>query len=451
MTILGNIKVPNNYVYTSHKGTEYVYLDGSWLNCETMNEVSNVHNFKMNQSAIKQIAEHNNSNELKIGKKYLINESEYVYVGRNQVTKNDSLLHESINKNIVSLMEAGNSDFSNFVRGNTTELEIPNKFQSQGYTYNKSKNTWSGDNGEITDTQDNKDLNSMAIKDIQNYNSKDDFPVNSTIDWQGKTLTWNGNNWVNPDGRIIGNKFNSKVYDYLDEFPSNNKSSESEADNSSKDSSSDVSDVPNGYIYTSAKQKRYIKKNGQWISLETKKPINSSTAAPLERAAIEAIKKQNTSSKIKIGQELKNNYGQMYRYVGGLRFISDEGKSLPEDVAREIISSIDDTKQSNEEQPVQGNKEQPAQSVQGNEEPNNAPNAPIQPAQNNSTGQSNKPDSNSDPLQALADEIKSNSSATRIIVLLSRGDKLSLMAADILLSGKKNEALQILNSLNNTD
>jgi len=324
---LGNSNsIPNNYVYTSHRGTEYMYLDGSWMNCETMQVVENKHNFKMNQSAKAQIAEHNENNSLQIGGKYGINESTYTYVGRNNFTINGNLLSESMNTKVQQLVEADASD-------------------------------------------------------------------------------------ENPDA-------------------------------------GSSSDVPNGYVYSSNSGKKYFKKNGQWFSVETKKPINSSSAVPLERAAQAQIAKFNSESPIKIGQEWKSKKGITYKYAGGNRWISDSGKMLPASTAEALNQQLSSTSSDDEAPADQGSNDSSGSQDQGQDQSSDTNPPSGNPAGGNSGDNSN---SGGDPLQGLANEIKSNPYARKIIVLLSRGDEVSLLAADILLSGSEKKAVEILNSLNNTD
>lgn len=318
--------IPNSYIYTSHRGTEYMYLDGSWINCETMNEVSNVHNFKMNQSAIRQIAEHNNNSTLKIGKTYIINESAIVYVGRNTFTKNGNLLNENINNKVKKLVEANNED---------------------------------------------------------------------------------------------------------------------------SDSTESDASVPNGYVYISGKGKTYMNRNGTWYDTSTKKPINSSAAQSLQRAALAAIQKHNQSEPVKIGQEWTSGKGNVFTYVGNNRFISKDGKLLPAGTATKALQQLQGGENSGEssgnteEQPEQNQGSQNPQPQPSNPEPNNSGNSGNSGSTGNSTDNSS--------LEALAREVKSSPNARRIIPLLSRGDAVSLMAADILLSGQEKEAKQIIQSLNNKD
>ncbi|AMM43777.1 virion structural protein [Pectobacterium phage vB_PcaM_CBB] len=471
-----NSSIPNNYVYTSNKGTEYMYLDGSWLNCETMSTVASTHNFKMNQSAIRQIAEHNQSNTLQIGKKYIINESEYVYVGRNNFTLQGSLLTENINSRVKMLLEAGDSSrFKNIKLGSTENIEIPDKFNMDGYTYNKEKGQWWGKNrrddgqmytGYVTDKQMSDELTSDAIERIQHYNKTDPYPVGTTVDYDGKTAVWNGDKFIVPGRGEFPDGFTTAFNDYFEtEYkPSQGKNEDTKQEDSSTGSSSNNSnasgasnnansesstEIPNGYVYTSGKNKSYYKKNGQWFSADTKKPINSSSAVPLERAAKAAIDKHNATAAVKIGDTFKSKKGITYKYVGGTRFISDNGKLLPKDTAQTVLNNLWKQADERKAQDQQSNQdEQPVQDTAQNDQqgsPAPAPQPESDPSQNDNPSQGNE------PLKGLADQIKSNPEARRIIVLLSRGDDLSLLAADILLSGQQKEVAQILNSLNNEE
>lgn len=310
-SLQSNNSIPNNYVYTSNRGTEYMYLEGSWVNCDSMKIVENAHTFKMNQSAMRQIAEHNEKSSLQIGKSYVINESEYTYVGRNNFSLQGNLLSESINNRIQLLIEANNSN----------------------------------------------------------------DPI--------------------------------------------------------QESSSIV--VPNGYIYKSKKGNNYFKKNGQWFNSDTKKSINSSSVPMLERAAQNEIDKFNSSSTIKIGQEFKSKKGISYRYVGGNRFISDNGKLLPPDIAKKVLENLSQQQTDSQDSGQQQNSSTDV----------STPSSQTEQGSTSSTGDV--------PLQGLANEIKSNPYARKIVVFLSRGDDLSLLAADILLSGHQKEAVEILKSLNTED
>lgn len=322
---IGINKVPNNYIYTSHTGAEYIFLEGQWFKCSNMDVVQNVHTFKMNQSAIKQINESNSTSKLKVGSVYMVNESKYVYVGRNHFSINGNLLQEDISSKLVNLFEA----------------------------------------------------------------DSDSTPPAPPA----------------PNG----------------------------------------TDVPNGFIYTSGKGKSYIKRQGKWYDVSTKKVLNSSATASLDRAAIAQIDRINSSEAVKIGQEFKSKSGVVYRYVGNSRFISDDGKLLPSSTAKNILDRLN-AKASDE------NNDSGSDSSESGSADQESPPAGQNQGQGNSSNDSNSNrDDSESPFQALANSIKSNPQAGRIVALISRGDEVSLLAADILLAGQQKEVQQIINSLNTVD
>lgn len=203
-----------------------------------------------------------------------------------------------------------------------------------------------------------------------------------------------------------------------------------------KTSANNTGSVPNGIRITSGKGKTYQKQNGQWFDVETKKPLNSSASKGVEMAAQKQIEQHNADpNNIKIGSTVKSKSGKTYTYVGHNRFLSDDGKLMPVGAAQNIIDRFkaekgasageNDSESQPEEQPAQGQPEsKPQQKPQGD---------------------------SGNLLQDLAAKIKASPFAPKIKVLLTRGDKVSLMAADILLSGQRDDAVQILKSLNNND
>jgi hypothetical protein len=550
-----------------------MYLEGSWVNCDNLNIVENTHTFKMNQSAVKQIAEQNSKNTLQIGKKYVINESTYTYIGRNSFSLGGNLLSESMNSKIHRIVEASTPKFSNFVAGNKDKPVIPNKFSlNDHYVYDKDKNAWwSRDGHYITNKTDSEDLFKSAYKDIAKYNNEESYPVGSSMEYNGERMTWTGNNWVYENGRIAGNKFTDLVDSYITDNPDFiNSSTSSDSTNNSENSStssdsdqspykvgqhirdkygkvyrfdgtdfvdssgtklssdetskilkgakewqdaknngnedeyrknnttnlgsktvqdpkspeqeqqsspeqeqqssspeqepqsnnSDVSDsqasdennssndlssdVPNGYVHKSKKGNSYYKKNGQWFNSATKRPVSSSSVPMLERSAQAEIGKLNSSSPVKIGQEFKSKKGITYHYVGDNRFISDNGKLLPPDTAQKVLASLSQQSSGDES----SSEDQPQDK---NTDTSNGSGTTSQEQPKTGTTSGDEGTNSNEPLQGLATEIKSSSYARNIIVLLSRGDDLSLLAADILLSGQQKEVAEILKSLNNED
>lgn len=313
-------KVPNSYIYTSHTGSEYIFLEGMWINCQTMVEVHRSKNHKMEESALRQIAEHNQNSTLKIGKQYTLNESHYTFVGNGKVTLNGNLLSESMGNNIIPLMEAAES-------------------------------------------------------------------------------------------------------------------------------------VPNGYVYTSDKGKSYYKLNGNWFSSETKKPINSSASQGLERAAARKVQAHNESNAVKIGQEWTSKKGKTYKYAGDDRWISDDGRMLPANIAKSVTSKFNakdnDEKVSPEDEKIDSAEQKDDSEPKGDEKPVEAPvEAPKEEPKAPDAPESTPEDKE---LASLAEKIKAHPERRRLTILLTRGDVTSLLAADIILSGSQKEATAFLKSLNNEE
>lgn len=448
-----NISIPNNYVYTSNKGTEYMYLDGSWMNCSTLNIVESTHNFKMNKSALQQINEHNTSNELQIGKSYKVNKTAYTYVGRGNFTINGNLLSESINTRVKNLFEAEDNKFSDLKLGDKNSTEIPSYFKMGDYIYRKG--AWFHKGDRVIKKDDNlEELNAEAkdyIKKLNN-NPHEVFPVGTTVQYRGNTLTYVGDAFVDLQN---GNEYPEAYMDRIKNYAKQEMAQNGEESNSSDAPAQDSAKgtvVPDGYVYTSGKGKKYFKKNGRWFSSETKQPINQSAAAPLERAAQAAIVKHNSTETVKIGTEWKSKKGVSYKYVGDGRFISDSGKLLPSDISRKVLDDMSSKAEQGDTDTQDQSDEAPEVNVggAGSDTEQNRP----QPDQ----GRQQPPAQNGAPqgseesgLQGLADRIKASPLARNIVVLLSRGDEVSLLAADIILAGKQREATEILNSLNTTD
>ena len=376
---------------------------------------------------------------------------------------------------------AGDSEFSNFVKADPTKIEIPNKFKLDDFTYSKNKNIWYDHSGPVTEKSFNSELNADAVKLIQKYNSIDDYPVNSTVDYNGQTLTWNGHSWVSSEGKSYkSNKFTSKVDEFIDtqlnsdkkvpahitepQNPNNTTSTENgevETQNTSggtdqssrtDSTSSSSSAIPDGYSITSRAGVKYIRKNGQWISSQTKKPMNSSAAMSIDRAAAAKIDAENKSSPIKVGEKWTSGKNKEYTYVGDGRFVSSNGKVIPKSSAEQILAKLSAEKGA--QPPTNQSEPQDTQQPAGDSsstpvvEPQTEPQSEPQSEPQNGE-ESGKPENAA--LESLAQKIKSHPLARKITVLLTRGDKVSLLAADLFLTGKEKDAINILKALNSSD
>ena len=481
--------------------------------------------------------------------------------GREEVT-------EAISKN----------DFSNFKPANPEKIEIPAGFSIGDYTYRKKTGDWQNGGKAVTDTRFNKELNTDAIKKIKELNAKDEYPVNSTIDYRGDKLTWNGSSWVNESGKHFkSSNFMDEVDQFIKTAPKAQQSSTETSiegaenglvvgktkitdkngkvfiyqggedfvnpDDESKlpdeiakatvqrvngtakgEESSTVQEpaaqetqkqpaaqaeptesagnVPNGFAITSKAGVKYVKRAGQWISSQTKKALNSSAAQSVERAAETKIQKHNAESPVKIGDTWTSSKDKEYTYVGDNRFISSDGKMVPASSAQKImdklVSNAKTQEPENAEQEASASEDVPGLVVgkskikdkagktfvyqggntfinpdDGSALPDDIANGNIERFKQAQAGKAStsaadqgepqasplptSPESTSTgetgsgDLESLAKQIKEHPASRKIQVLLTRGDKVSILAADILLSGIDKDAVKILKALNSSD
>lgn len=457
--------VPNRYVYTSHTGAKYVFLEGLWFNDNTMSMIDPSKYAKLYEAAQNQIQLFNLTAPYKIGKVYIKEGKECTFIGEGRFTIDGELLTEAEEyKPGEKVSEIPNYFQTSYGRSNTKY------FYKDGWWIEKD----SSQKKAVHNPELNSEITNDALDIINQYNTdpKSAMKIGSEIDYKGTKLTYVGDAFVTDDGRRttsdLTDKLERQAKEERDDTDSTNDSEESndsestnqpnqsnepeqspdeEQPQSTPNTGSTV--VPDGYVYTSGKGKKYFKKNGKWFSSDTKQEINSSSSVPLERAAIASIEKFNQNSPVKIGQEWTSNKNKTFKYVGNGRFISDDGKLLPQGIADKVLAQLQSTEQSTDDN-NSGNSDNSQEEPQ-NTQPENKPVQPAEPNNSNSNNSNNSNSNSSDPLQSLADQIKSNPEYPRIIVLLSRGDALSLMAADILLSGKQKEFAQMLKSLNTND
>lgn len=460
LNLFGNSTlVPNGYVYTSHTGSKYIFLEGLWFNNSSMNMVDPTTYSNMYISAQKQIVEHNTKSKIKIGETYLKEGKNQVFIGEGRYTV-DGLLVES--------------QFSNFKKADPNKIEIPNRFKEGDYIYNKKEKTWYNGGEKVTDHQFAKDLNSDAIKRITQYNSSDDFPVNSTVSYDGKLLTWNGNNWVDDSGKIYGDKFSAKVDEYIQDNPDSGSDS-SEQDAPAGDEQPPSNEVKKGTIVTDNKNRRWVFDGSQFVDTQTGEPN------PKSAEIIEYLKKNKgnspetatklppegqppqppapadqTASTMKKGTSFTSKSGIKYVYDGNGNFVSEKGKLYPPALTSQILDKYNAEQAKKEQDSKKPEDEEIKNDVDSRVDDNSTAN-PEDKHEEEKEDQENAIDDNDakqddaqeeDKITALANQIKANPLARKIEVLLTRADKLSLMAADILLAGNQDEVKKILQSLN---
>lgn len=468
--------VPNGYVYTSHTGSKYVFLEGLWFNNSSMNLIDPSTYGNMYTSAQKQIVEHNAKNKLKIGQTYLREGHEHVYIGEGQYT------HDGI------IVEGPSAKIDDFQKADPNDTTIPNGFYvNQDMFYRDGK--WRMNKSDFV--QENpkyiKQFNDEAKAKIQKYNETARVPINSTLNYRGETIIWDGNNWVDAEGLAFNPQLTRQITKYLDSInygeQQEPEQSQSEPEKDSPEDKAPVQDngptpqnttqlsgfdgepvgkvdaeqseVPDGFVYNSPQGKKYFKKGGTWYSSETKKPINGGNVALINRAAATQIKQLDSRSPVKIGQEWTSKAGKTYKYVGDDRFISADGKLLPKSMAAKAKDSLtaqkDDHKEENSEIKDKVDADIDNTSTATPEDRKEEERVDQERAVDDHDAKEDDHAEGEDKLKGLADRIKANPNARKITVLLTRADKLSLMAADILLSGQADKVKQILQTLNNRD
>lgn len=482
--------VPNGYVYTSHTGSKYVFLEGLWFNNSSMNLIDPSTYGNMYTSAQKQIVEHNSKNKLQIGKTYLREGHEHVYVGEGQYTQDGIIV------------EGPTAKIDDFQKADPSNTNIPNGFYvNQDMFYRDGK--WRMNKSDFV--QENpkyiKQFNDQAKEKILKYNETARVPINSTLNYRGETITWDGHNWVDAEGLAFDPQLTRQITKYLDSInygeqqepeqsqeqqpeqqpqaepeqsqeqpqaePEKAKNDGPTPENTTRLSGFDgepvgktdanQSEVPDGFVYNSPQGKKYFKKGGTWYSSETKKPINGGNIALINRAAATQIKQLDNSSPVKIGQEWTSKAGKTYKYVGDDRFISQDGKLLPKSMASKAKDSLtaqkDDHKEENSEIKDKVDADIDNTSTATPEDRKEEEKVDQEQAIDDHDAKQDDHAEGEDKIKSIANKIKAMdpSIARKITVLLTRADKLSLMAADILLSGQSDKVKQILQTLNNRD
>lgn len=277
-------------------------------------------------------------------------------------------------------------------------------------------------NMQMIDPRTYGNVYASAQKQIVEHNAKSSLKIGSTYIVEGKEQVFIGEGQYTINGMLV--------------------------------ESTNDDEVPDGFVYVSPQNKKFFKKKGIWYSIDTKKPVNASNVGLITRAAVKQIKSLNRNSPVKIGQEWTSNAGKTYKYVGDDRFISADGKMIPKDMAEKVKNDLAARKDDHEEENSDIKDKVDA------DIDNTSTATPEDRKEEEKVDQERAIDDHDakqddrkedDKLKGLADQIKSNPKARNIIVLLTRADKLSLMAADILLSGEADKAKQILQTLNNRD
>lgn len=275
----------------------------------------------------------------------------------------------------------------------------------------------------LVDPQKYGNMYLSAVAQINEYNSSsNEYKIGNTYNKDNETCVFLGESrFITENGTIIN------------EYDEN------------------TNQVPNGIRITSKNGNVYQKKDGQWFNIETKKALNSSAAQGAERSAQKMIQIHNSNEdNIKIGSTVTSKSNKTYTYLGGDRFMDAGGRLLPKSTAQALIQKHKDEKSSGKEEDEQKTGSSDDTSTDTTDYTNTTDNTNSPDDTSGGTGETDN-QSSDNPMQELADKINASPYARKIKVLLTRADKVSLLAADIFLSGKREEVTQFIKSLNNNN
>lgn len=231
---------------------------------------------------------------------------------------------------------------------------------------------------------------------------------------------------------------------------------------------SDVFFVPVGYVFTTDRNTEFYKSTEGWKNQLTDKMVTDKMEERLEMAATEEIKKYNTEHpEGKIGDAYTDTDGVAYYYTGD-DFVSREGVSLDPELSDKALryiakqnkpSTQKAQKQVSDQKPNVGkvapkdkgeNKVPPKQPSPAPEKSETKP-TPRNVAKKTPTKTPTQPVTDkvvdigvSEELNKLVGAIKQHPQRSKIKALLQKGDEVSLLAADIIMYGKNDEAKMLI-------
>ena len=232
---------------------------------------------------------------------------------------------------------------------------------------------------------------------------------------------------------------------------------------------SDVFFVPVGYVFTTDRNTEFYKSTEGWKNQLTDKMVTDKMEERLEMAATEEIKKYNAEHpEGKIGDAYTDTDGVAYYYTGD-DFVSREGVSLDPELSDKALRSIaKQNKPSTQKAQKQVSDQKPnvgkvAPKDKGeNKVPPKQPSPAPEKSETKPTPRNvaKKTPTKTPPTQTATDKvvdigvseelnklvgaIKQHPQRSKIKALLQKGDEVSLLAADIIMSGKNDEAKMLI-------
>lgn len=296
----------------------------------------------------------------------------------------------------------------------------------QGYIYSTPKNTqyqkcgleWINlQSGLKLDESKYSKMELAAKHQIDEINEYSRFIIGESYKVGSGLYTYIGEKKFSISGGILAENASTTIYKKLTEA----------------DIPSDDVYIPNGYVYKTAKGTEYLKTPKGWESVRSGNTLNTSAAQTLDDAAKRKVAEFNKNASTPIGFIWKSKKGNEYVYVGGNRFVSPDGK-------RPVPNHISDQVLAQREYDNTNSKSNVSSSENDEVEVNNT-------ITSEPSGVSNTTHDGVLSVEDLAKKINSHPQSRKITILIGRGDKMSLLAADILLSGKTKEAVDILKTL----
>lgn len=331
----------------------------------------------------------------------------------------------------------------------------------KGNSYIKTPNGWVS-NGKPANQGIIKNLEAAAERKIEEYNDSPDNLVKIGQEYKsnnGKVYFYNGTNFMSADGKkkLAGGAQESAMR----KLQQSAESEGSEAESTQTPMRDLV--VPVGYaaknddglVYTKTpsgwdayKDGNVVSKvtltNNGWVD-DNGEPVDNKIINAITDTALARIKAYNDSPehKMKIGQQY--THGDNSYTFNGSEFLTRDGKQLAHEyVPQAKAQLVKDTegKQSTQEPTTgdDGNADvtEPESNMAEPETEQPEPTADVTEPETTSGGQS---------LQDLADAINKHPQKRKLVALMSRGDKISMLAADIILSGKAADAVKQLSAI----
>lgn len=328
----------------------------------------------------------------------------------------------------------------------------------KGNSYIKTPSGWVS-NGKPANQGIIKNLEAAAERKIEEYNDNSDNLVKIGQEYKsnnGKVYFYNGTNFMSADGKkkLAGGAQESAMRK-LQQSAETNGGESGEAEPTRLPVNHET--VPVGFstrhdefVYTKTPTGWDAYKNGEivdkvkstgsgWVN-EKGEEVNSDVIMAITDKALGRIKAYNNdpSHEMKIGDSY--THGEQSYMFNGSEFITRDGKQLAHEyVPQAKAKLVSDAKKQQEtatEEPPSG--EEPSAEVT---EPNTND---VEPSGAVDEPESSTQDAGGKSLQDLADIINNHPQKRKLVALMSRGDKVSLIAADIILAGKAAEAVKEL-------